>query len=831
MLLLRLLCLGLIIVALAHPLLNPAAKLSGDGPIRLVLDNGWAGADNWPQAVAQAQELADRAAREGREIYIMTTAPQPGAAAPETLGPLAGAQAQSILRGLAPMPWPANYVTAAEAAIKQADGRNMDSAWFSYGLQDEDPETLAKALEKAGSVTIFHPPASALPVLLRPGESTAQAISVKIDAPATLAEGGSATVEALAADGRVIDRKDAALTKSTLPVTVSFELPENLRGKIARFAVAGHKGAGSMLLLDDRYQRKTVGIASTGDADKAPLIKASYYLRRALEPYTSVESGTLEELIAKKPAVIVLADVGALPPDELGRLEKWVRGGGLLLRFAGPNMTQGENFLVPVKLRSGGRALDGALTWDKPPKLAPFTAGSPFYGLEVPEDVTVDRQILADPAPGIEKKTWAALQDGTPLITADNLDKGMLVLVHTTATPDWSDLALSGLYVQMLRRIVALSGGSASADMRATGMLQPVSVLDGFGMPGAPGGSVRPLDAAKLANFVPDSEHPPGIYARNGEQAALNIGEHAPAMMPFSIPSGASGASYGKGSETDLLPALLCAAFSLFLFDWLLTLFLQMNFPRRFRRAAPAAIALLLLSLHGAQAETGSKDVDYAGHLYLAYVKTGNGAIDATTRTGLEALAGVLNARTSVEPAGVVGVNPENDDLSFFPLLYWAVADGESDLTGEAVRNLQHYIDHGGTILFDTRDQGGGNSGTLRRLTSGLNVPPLMEMKPDHVLTRSFYLLRTHPGRYEDGTIWVEEQSNNGRDGVSSIIIGGQDWAGEWAEAGSNPQRGDGTRQQELAMRFGVNLMMYALTGNYKADQVHLPHILERLGQ
>ena len=40
-----------------------------------------------------------------------------------------------------------------------------------------------------------------------------------------------------------------------------------------------------------------------------------------------------------------------------------------------------------------------------------------------------------------------------------------------------------------------------------------------------------------------------------------------------------------------------------------------------------------------------------------------------------------------------------------------------------------------------------------------------------------------------------------------------------------------GERQRELAMRFGVNLVMYVLTGNYKSDQVHVPAILERLGQ
>ena len=40
-----------------------------------------------------------------------------------------------------------------------------------------------------------------------------------------------------------------------------------------------------------------------------------------------------------------------------------------------------------------------------------------------------------------------------------------------------------------------------------------------------------------------------------------------------------------------------------------------------------------------------------------------------------------------------------------------------------------------------------------------------------------------------------------------------------------------GERQREVAFRFGVNLIMYVLTGNYKSDQVHVPALLERLGQ
>jgi hypothetical protein len=83
------------------------------------------------------------------------------------------------------------------------------------------------------------------------------------------------------------------------------------------------------------------------------------------------------------------------------------------------------------------------------------------------------------------------------------------------------------------------------------------------------------------------------------------------------------------------------------------------------------------------------------------------------------------------------------------------------------------------------------------------------------------------------GTVWVERSGEHVNDGVSSVVAGSDDWAGAWAV--DDAQRPlfavvpDGERQREQAYRFGVNLVMYVLTGNYKADQVHLPAILERL--
>ena len=84
----------------------------------------------------------------------------------------------------------------------------------------------------------------------------------------------------------------------------------------------------------------------------------------------------------------------------------------------------------------------------------------------------------------------------------------------------------------------------------------------------------------------------------------------------------------------------------------------------------------------------------------------------------------------------------------------------------------------------------------------------------------------------------VNEAASSGgfkNDGVSPIIVGGRDWIGAWAMNDTGrpllPMGSGGDRQREMALRFGVNLIMYTYTGSYKSDQVHIPALLERLGQ
>ena len=263
--------------------------------------------------------------------------------------------------------------------------------------------------------------------------------------------------------------------------------------------------------------------------------------------------------------MLILPDAGPDSPAEAAAIGQWVEAGGLLLRFAGPHLAAQADMLLPVRLRHGGRTIGGALSWERPARLAPFAAGSPFAGLSAPPDVTVSRQVLAEPDLDLAARTWARLADDTPLVTAAKSGRGWIVLVHTTANADWSNLALSGLFVDMLRRIVAMSEGVSAT---GEGELAPLETLDGFGRLQRAPISARSIPAKEIATASASPIHPPGFYGKADARRALNLSAATGGLQPIEhLPAGTRREMFGKSREIDLRPLLLTAAVLLALAD------------------------------------------------------------------------------------------------------------------------------------------------------------------------------------------------------------------------------------------------------------------------
>ena len=851
LLLLRLVIGLLIILGLARPLWNVTESFPGSGPILLVVDNGWAAGRDWPARQAMMQDIIARAERQGRSMLLLPTAPTATGDPPAVSGLLRPAEARATADALVPLPW----MPDRQAALASLEGLSIEGSayavWLSDGLDGTATEAFARRLQQFGALEVLEPAAGETAQLLLPPSRHGAALVARI----VRAEAGGetpVTVRLLAEDGRLLALREGVFAADETLLEMSFDLPVEVRNDAARMVIENQPTAGAVVLVDARWQRRSVGLVEASGGDAQPLLSELHYLERALEPFSEIRRGNIDDLLAGGVTTLILPDIGALSAAEVTALQDWMNRGGVLLRFAGPLLASNPDTLTPVRLRFGDRALSGPLSWTEPMPLASFEPGSPFDGLSVPDDVLVQRQVLAEPSLDLAEKTWARLIDGTPLVTAeqrptaDGSSSGWLVLVHTAAGPDWSNLPLSGLYVEMLRRIVALGADVDAASRDA--ILDPLSTLDGFGRLVAPPPAAAPIRGDALAETVIGPRHPPGYYGREDSRLALNIGDRTTELLPLpAMPSGVSIGDYRPQGEVSLLPWLLAAALALVAVDLVAALALRGMLPRPLRRrAASAGAACILIVAVAALPEARADDAEAlraANEVHLAYVVTGVPEDDEISRAGLGGLAAVLRARTAVDAVGTIGVDPAVDELAFFPLLYWRVGADHPDILPATIERLNAFLRNGGTLLFDTADQGlsGGFSGAgpgnqrLRALLDGLDVPPLQPVPPDHVLTRSFYLLQDFPGRHTGGTLWVEATDERVNDGVSSVIIGSNDWAAAWAIDAmgrpSHPVVPGGERQREMAFRFGVNLMMYALTGNYKSDQVHVPAILERLGQ
>ncbi len=779
---------------------------------------------------------------------LLPTAPLPGGAAPPPLSLLRPADAHAAVTELAPLPWPDDRKAALERLAKLDLGGSTDLVWLSDGIDDGDAANFAAGLAKLGALRVLDDPPAELPRLLAPGDSDDKDLTAIVTrADATLPM--ELYLRALGDDGRLLARQQVTLPAGALRKEARLQLPSELRNRATQIEIEGEASAGAVLLLDERWRRRPVGIVAPHSSGPAqPLLSGAYYLEKALAPFSEVREGDVATLLKGEIAVLVLPDLSPAGPAEATAIVKWMSAGGTVLRFAGPHLAEqtGNDDLLPVTLRRGGRTLGGALSWETPARLAPFDASSPFAGLVIPKDVTVSRQVLAEPTLDLGDKTWARLTDGTPLVTAEKRGKGWLVLVHTTGDPEWSNLGISGLFVDMLRRIVALSEGVTGNSDKP---LPPVETLDGYGRLQRASAAAATIQAGGFAKTIASAKFPPGFYGTEDARQALNL---APAVKKFAslpeLPPGIERDSYARGPEIDFRPSLLTAALALGLIDLLIAYALRGLLPglARFKRGAAAGSGALLIFLLAQSAQAQTKD-DFAikatSGFHLAYVRTGVPQVDAEAQAGLTGLSKILRQRTAVEAGEPMEVDIEHDELIFFPLLYWPVVAGETPPSPQAVERINKFLATGGTILFDTQDQGestpfsaSATQQRLRQIAAGLEIPSLMPVPPDHVLTKSFYLLQEFPGRWAGGTLWVEPAAGQVNDGVSERDrrqqrLGRRLGDRRQRPAACTPRCPGGEPQRELAYRFGVNLVMYALTGNYKSDQVHVPAILERLGQ
>ncbi|OKH88744.1 DUF4159 domain-containing protein [Thalassospira sp. TSL5-1] len=888
---LRSLILLCLILAAAHPVLNKKSYAPDHGALLVMVDNSWSSAANWPHYQQAMKQIVNQARLNNQSIFIALTAPEASGAnstdLPALQGPLSPHASQNAFDRLQPRPWQPDYSALDDMISARQDIINAISGTIliSDDIAAPGKETLATDLSTVSPFTVLQPVADGRgnTIVLSGLSRNRTGMAVDLTHPALK---GDKQITLIARDsrGQVILRHPATLERGTTKNRIDISMPGDIANGIQTVGLAGIESAAALFQTGAKWQRRTVGIVVNSGEGPVLLSDRYFFLDRALSPYADVKYGTLPDLLAQNPDILITT--GNIP--DLGNhqinLANWLDKGGMLVRFASDSASSPEDRFLPVTLRLGNRDFGGSMSWERPKHLATFADTSPFYGLPIPDDITITRQLLAEPDRDIVEKTWARLSDGTPLVTSVAKNAGRIVLFHVTPWADWSNLPMSGLFVQIWQRILPLASPDNPSSSNIQSLLPPQSILDGFGHAHQPDPTVLGL---QNTSDMPDPRHPPGIYGQNGQAVAHNLGPFIQGLdNPVRWPEQTDQKTLTDNDQLDLAALCVFAAFCLFLLDTLIlglsgmhNRFQGYRLGRKMRnRSSPSnndaavshlaetkagtasspfnrlgmlmvlagslAIALATISMikpASAQENQANPRNDFQAALHprLAYMETGNAAIDRLSQAGLTGLTNTLRRRTAADLAPPSMVNPQTDDLSFYPLIYWPLTEGQNDISPYGRDQLNRYLANGGMILIDSRDRE-VEPARLRRLLAGVDIPTLTRAPTDHVIFRSFYLLDQAYGRFE-APLWVDARPDPRLDGVASVLFGGNDWAASWVqtrlelerygEATSNPIDDISPRRHELALRFGVNLVIYALTGSYKGDQVHLPAILERLGR
>jgi hypothetical protein len=800
LMLLRLLLAALLIFGLAHPMWRSTDAPKISQQLTLVIDTGWTSATRFGEMRDLAFKAIAESSSAATKIRLLSTA-APSTSAAEWLSP---ALARQRLETLTPMPW-----AAARSTLLQQKAVG-DTIWISDGLEPATAPALIAWAKTAGRVRVME--ATRLPPLqLVTAQSEAAGIAVTvIQAKAALPR--SVTIAAQAADGSQISLATTSFARGETRKRVLVPLAPGAHVRITQLRIVGEASSGAVYLLDRRNARVFVGLSSRDRDMPQPLRSADFYVQRALQTHADVARGDIAALLARGVNMLMLPDNLPEAPALRTQLQAWVARGGVLVLFAGPRSTQLGSSLLPVPLRQTTRSLGGAMSWGKPATLGAWAAARPFAGLAIPADVTVRQQWLAEPSLATTAQSWAQLADSTPLVSAQTRGQGLVVLFHTSANADWSNLVLSGLFEQMLLRLLPMA---ASMDTKPAGAAQSYQLqeaLNGFGA-AAPATHTKIVLATTLENArAVSAAMPPGRYVSQGKTAVVNVGGAMPGWIDSYRGAELLTASHKARQTFDARALLFGLAALLLLLDGLATLYLKGLFKRPRLRMFAALMAFASPAAQAAPA--GAFDVR------LCAVR---GSADTDALAGLQNLTGALKFRTAITVGEPMLVGLSDRNLGLCTMLYWPISSSTPMLDGASAARLQRYMAQGGLLMVDS----GWNSASatdLRRVIGPLQLPRLENFSATHVLAKSFYLLERAPGSFDFSSLWLESGTGGADGRTTQIILANTRWAAQW-RAGDNPL------VQERALRLGVNVVIYALTGTYKADQVHAAGLLERMAR
>ncbi|MDF7673923.1 DUF4159 domain-containing protein [Acetobacteraceae bacterium ESL0709] len=845
LLLLRLLAMICLILGLAGLYKTPPGKESIPRKLLLVMDNGWASTPQWNQRQQAALHVGLKTLQQGGAVTFLLTAKGEDGQWAEPFTTRDPRQFESLIHQLRPSPW----ATDRHHLVWQLSHsplsdllKEADSVILSDGIAGPADTLLQRRLAISPHVQDVRWPDCSIMRLygtLHGNEIRVMAQSME-HCPA----------QSLSLKGLTIEENGhfTPLTDWSIKVNKAQDItidPAILGSLDALSLGAVPFPAGLSLLKAPSLSQDAGLLRKTGD-DK-PLTGDMFYLKRALESFTRTQDVTPSSLKETTLSVLIAPDDSLDAEETRKAVLDWVRKGGILIRFAGPGLIRAASdnsdviaqSLMTVPLRPETRSLGGSMSWNTPQTLAPFPENTPLSGIPVSSDITVRRQLVAQPSEDLPHHVWASLSDGTPLITTRQEGKGRIILFHITSTANWSDLPLSGLFPQILERLINhIPHNDTPSPMMSGTMnrqLAPWKTLLPQGTLGDPAPFVRSIDPHETVTAGP--EHPVGFYGVSPRIVPLNLAS-AEEPLTRETPLGELTKPNFSPLRTLLGPYLVLFSLLLFMTDMIWS----------FKRAGTlklsgGRVGFMIFSLASIIIPAHAASVpDEALQPGLGYIISGDADLDRLSLEALDGLTRYINQRSTARLGPARGVTPGQDDLAFYPVLYWPLT-ASTQINDRQAAALNDYMAHNGLILMD--EMGAGTvinqtsldtmKAVLSRLGQHLTFPPLEVVTDDNILARSFYLLHDFPGRITGQSVYTARTHFNEGEDVSPLVIGNNDWAHAWAIDGDGHTLyavlPEGEDQRALAYRFGMNIVIYALTGNYKYDQRSYPEMLKRLGQ
>ncbi len=531
-----------------------------------------------------------------------------------------------------------------------------------------------------------------------------------------------------------------------------------------------------------------------GQEDDFPLLDQDYFLKNALQQKSLTLYNKLDRL--SQTDMLILSEEKA----DFSKLPQWVKQGGILLTFANPEITNNTYIknLLPFPLKQQPRLLSGSLSWTGALNVTQFTG--PLKNIKPYENIKVTQQLLPLNQLTNPKNVWAKLEDGSPFISGHKYGQGYVVHIHVAADARWSSLPLSGALGQIIKQVGQLK---QFVSEEQTKNLPP------FWLPNS---------LLKAQEPLPTVSEDAGFYGYQQVSAVKNTSEDVKKQQQYN-----QGTPYlfeQKIKSYTATFAFLALVFALL--DRLLTS--QILHKYSLKKAAFIFAILSSFCLLGTKAE--AKSINEAAYQpQIAYIPTANSTSDRIIESGLNELAEVLRRRTTLDLLPAHKLQP-TDSFGLYPLIYLSVHHKDYK---EYIEPLRQFIAQGGLLFIDRHSLQGDQSISAEKLIQQLGIQNLEVVNNKHTLNRSFYLLRgTFVGRanYTED-IWQQKNTDS-----SPVLIAKHDFTSAWAKNNKGYQKSllhQYQNAREHSLRFGINLIMYALLGSYKTDQLQTEEIFKRM--